>query len=83
MMSEGPIAHSVADLDVDGGVQRLLDATRFLVPGNALGLPCVALPMGAPSAGGAPSSVQIYADLWREDRCLAAAEIIEAAVDPR
>jgi hypothetical protein len=27
---------------------------------------------------GSPSAVQIYADLWREDLCLSAAEIIEA-----
>jgi amidase len=67
-----------ADLDPDRGVQRLVDATRFLLPGNVLGLPCVALPASAPEATGVPGSVLIYADLWREDLCLAAAETIEA-----
>ena len=48
----------------------------------------MALPVSAPDDG-VPGSVLIYADLWREDLCLAAAEIIEAAVtiptpiDPR
>jgi amidase len=42
-----------------------------------LGLPSVALPMGLD--GGLPTSVQIYADSWREDLCLEAAEIIERA----
>jgi amidase len=80
-----------ADLDTELGLQRLLDAARFLVPGNVLGLPCLALPMGPPQGDEprAPGSVQIYADLWREDLCLAAAEIIESTVtmptpvDPR
>jgi amidase len=87
-----PIWAVDADLDPKDGVQRLLDAARFLTPGNVLGLPCVALPVRAPDAAdatNAPGSVQIYADLWREDLCLAAAEIIEATVtmptpiDPR
>jgi amidase len=78
-----------ADLDPDHGVAGLLAAARFLSPGNVLGLPCVALPVGAPDANGAPGSVQIYADLWREDLCLDAAEIVETSVtmptpiDPR
>jgi amidase len=52
-----------------------------------LGIPSVALPTGV--ADGLPTGVQVYADRWREDLCLAAAEVIEAAlpgpapIDPR
>lgn len=65
-----------ADLDPGYGLALLKDATRFLLPGNALGLPCLVLPMGL--VDGQPSSVQIYADLWREDLCLEAAAAVEA-----
>lgn len=68
-----------ADLEPETGVQLTLDTTRFILPANVLGLPAVALPMGV--ADGLPTGVQIYADLWREDLCLAAAEIIEAGVE--
>jgi amidase len=34
-------------------------------------------------ANGLPTGIQIYADLWREDLCLAAAETIEAGVKMR
>ncbi len=66
-----------ADLDPEAGLARLLDTTRFSLPGNALGLPAVALPAGV--RGGQPIGIQIYADLWREDRCLEAARIVEAS----
>jgi amidase len=57
----------------------LLEQTvRFITPGNVLGLPAVTVPMGI--AGDLPAGIQIYADLWREDLCLLAAEIIEAGV---
>ena len=49
---------------------------RFIAPGNVLGLPSVALPAGL--ADGLPTGIQIYADLWREDLALAAAEVVEA-----
>lgn len=65
-----------ADLDPETGVQLTLDTTRFILPANVLGLPALALPTGV--ADGLPTGVQIYADLWREDLCLAAGEIIEA-----
>jgi amidase len=38
----------------------------------------VALPTGV--ADGVPTGVQVYADLWREDLCLEAAEVIEGGV---
>jgi amidase len=58
--------------------ELLAQATRFILPGNALGLPAVALPMRL--ADGLPAGIQIYADLWREDLCLEAAAIIEQGV---
>jgi amidase len=66
-----------ADLNPRDGVQRISDATRFTAPGNALGLPSLALPMGV--VDGLPTSVLLYADLWREDLCMDAASVIEAA----
>ena len=76
-----------ADLDPETGLSLVIDTVKFITPGNALGLPSVALPMGV--ADRLPTGIQIYADLWREDLCLAAAEIIEREVarptpiDPR
>ncbi|MDB5103698.1 MAG: aam 1 [Fibrobacteres bacterium] len=67
-----------ADLDPESGLPMLLEATRFITPGSLLGLPSVALPMGV--ADRVPAGIQIYADLWREDLCLEAAEAIENAL---
>jgi len=75
-----PIWPTDADLDPEHGIERLRQTVRFITPGNALGLPSVVLPMGV--VNGLPTSAQIYADLWREDLCLAAAETIEAARGP-
>lgn len=70
-----------ADLDPRSGVALLEETVRFIAPGNALGIPSVAIPMGV--VDGLPTGIQIYADLWREDLCLSAAEIIEAGVTVR
>ncbi|MCB1683213.1 MAG: hypothetical protein KDI31_01960, partial [Pseudomonadales bacterium] len=67
-----------ADLDPASGLDLLIDTVRFITPGNVLGLPSVALPTG--TSAGLPTGIQIYADLWREDLCLDAAEIVEAGV---
>jgi len=67
-----------ADLVPVQGLALIKDATRFILPANALGLPVVALPMGG--VAGLPTGIQIYADLWREDLCLEAAAIVEAGV---
>jgi amidase len=88
----GPnLAHPIwpidADLDPSHGIALLERATRFITPGNALGIPSLALPMGL--SDGLPTSVLVYSDLFREDLCLHAAELIEAevgaasAVEPR
>ncbi|MCP4005816.1 MAG: hypothetical protein GY725_16620 [bacterium] len=68
-----------ADLEPETGLQLLLDTVRFITPGNVLGLPSVALPTGVKD--GLPTGVQVYADMWREDLCLSAAETIESGVD--
>jgi amidase len=68
-----------ADLRPEAGIQLTLATTRFILPANVLGLPALALPTGV--ADGLPTGVQIYADLWREDLCLEAAEIVEAGVE--
>ena len=65
-----------ADLDPEGGLQVFLDTIRFITPGNVLGIPGLALPTGV--AGGLATGVQIYAELYRDDLCLMAAEAIEA-----
>ncbi|MEZ4470164.1 MAG: amidase family protein [bacterium] len=74
-----------ADLDPATGVDLLRATTRFIFPGSALGLPVVTLPMGVDD--GLPTTVQIYADLWREEAALDAAAALEAAptlpLDPR
>ena len=67
-----------ADLDPVNGVEMLVDTMRFITPGNVLGLPSVAMPMGI--AEGLPTGIQIYGDLWREDLCLEAGATIEATV---
>ncbi len=76
-----------ADLDPDipdVGLARL----RFITPGNLLGIPATAVPAGL-GQGGLPLGVQVYADLWRDDLSLAAAQVIEDAlgtltpIDPR
>jgi amidase len=80
-----PIWPIDADLDPVRGIELLRETVRFVTPGNALGIPCVALPMGI--VDGLPEGIAIYADSWREDLCLRAAEIVEAGnaalpVDP-
>ena len=65
-----------SDLDPEGGLRLFLDTIRFITPGNVLGIPGVALPTGV--ADGLATGIQVYAELYREDLCLLAAEAIEA-----
>ena len=67
------------DLDPKKGDSALRESFIFITPGNCLGLPAVALPMGV--ANGLPTGIQIYSELYREDLCLLAAEIIEKERD--
>ncbi len=68
-----------ADLIPVSGAELVVNTLRFIVPGNALGIPGLALPMGV--ADGLATGVQIYADLWRDDLCLLAGQCIERGVD--
>jgi amidase len=68
-----------ADLDPESGERTLDETVGFITPANVLGLPAVAVPTGV--ANGLPTGVQVYADLWREDLCLDAAETIESGVE--
>ncbi len=65
-----------SDLDPESGMDLLLATVRFITPGNVLGIPGVALPTGV--ADGLATGIQVYAELYREDLCLMAAEAIEA-----
>ncbi len=71
----GPFVHG-ADIEVGRQMKILEDQLSFVVPGNALGLPVVAL--STDQHEGLPIGVQIYADHWREDLCLEAAAVVEA-----
>lgn len=72
-----PFLHD-ADLDPVSGAETTLRRLQFITPGNLLGIPSVALPMGV--ADGLPTGVQVYAERWREDLCLDVAGMIEARV---
>lgn len=72
-----PFLHD-ADISSSDATNTVFTQLKFITPGNLLGIPAVALPMGI--ANGLPTGVQIYADLWREDLCLQAAVQIEQAV---
>lgn len=67
-----------ADIAPDTGTDTLLNRLAFITPGNLLGIPAVAVPMGVHD--GLPLAVQVYADRWREDLCLTAAQWIEDEV---
>ncbi len=71
-----PFKHD-EDLDPDMGMDVTLTRLKFITPGNLLGIPAMPVPMGV--ADGLPLSVQIYAERWREDLVLDAAELIEQA----
>ena len=66
-----------SDLVPGTGTKLTIDSLRFIVAGNGLGIPGVAVPTGVHD--GLPTGVQVYADLFRDDLCLIAAECIERA----
>jgi amidase len=72
-----PFLHD-ADLDSASGVSMTLQRLQFITPGNLLGIPSVALPMGV--VDGLPTGVQVYAERWREDVCLDVASLLESRV---
>jgi amidase len=73
-----PIWQTDSDLDARTGIAFIDEATRFLAPGNALGIPSLTLPTGLVNQR--PQGIVIYADLWREDTCVNAAMAIESGL---
>jgi amidase len=71
-----------ADYDQRGdeAVARMLTAHHPMLAISMLGLPGLAIPTGL--ADGVPVGVQLVASRFREDICLAAAEVIEARCPP-
>jgi amidase len=69
-----PFMHD-EDLHPQTGFETTLNRLQFITPANLLGLPSVAVPTGV--ADGLPTGVQVYAERWREDVALDAAEVIE------
>lgn len=67
-----------ADIQPETGMLVTLARLPFILPGNLLGIPGVAVPAGV--ADGLPLGVQVYADLWRDDLALDAAQVIEDAI---
>jgi amidase len=59
------------------GQARVLDAIRVGLISPVLGVPALAVPVG--NHGGLRPGVQILAPRFREDLCLDAGEVIEAA----
>ncbi len=57
---------------------EVVSTMRFVLPANALGLPAACVPTGV--SNGLPLGAQIIGDLYRDDLCLAAAQVIEDAV---
>lgn len=66
-----------ADVGEPERVHRLLAAQSPLLGTAMMGLPGLAVPTGL--AGGLPTGVQLVAARFREDRCLAVGELLEAA----
>jgi amidase len=64
------------DQQGDAAVARMLTAHHPMLAVSMLGLPGLAVPVG--QAGDTPLGVQLVAGRFREDICLAAAEVIEA-----
>ncbi|MBS9404553.1 hypothetical protein KG088_13015 [Halomonas sp. TRM85114] len=74
-----PFVHD-ADVASPAGSDLMLNMQWFVTPGNLLGFPAVVLPTRP--IDNAPMTVQLYADRFRDDLVLEAAEIIEAAFGP-
>jgi amidase len=78
------LGFDIRDLE---SAMKVVETIRFVVPANLLGLPAACVPTGV--ANGLPTGAQIIGDMYRDDLCLDAAEVVESAVgvltpiDPR
>jgi amidase len=84
--TQQPFKHGY-DIESAESAMNVVELFRFVLPANLLGLPAACVPTGV--ANGLPTGAQIIGDLFREDLCLDAAEVVEASVgvltpiDPR
>jgi len=84
--TQPPFAHGY-DIESPEAAMSVVEGFRFVLPANLLGLPAACVPTGV--ANGFATGAQIIGDLFREDLCLDAAEVVEASVgvltpiDPR
>ncbi|WP_447778673.1 amidase family protein [Variovorax boronicumulans] len=69
-----------ADQHGSAAMREILDAQSPLLSTAILGLPGLSVPMGL--RRGLPTGVQLVSDRFREDLCLAAAEVLEAEAGP-
>ncbi len=70
-----------ADLDGEAGIELVLNAIQPVMPGNVLGLPSAAVPIGI--ADGLPVGALLTGPLWSDLRMLELAKPIEAALAPQ
>lgn len=68
------------DIASADNTRATLELLRPVMPGNALGLPSACAPAGL--VDGLPVGVLLTGPMWREDLCLDAAEVVEAALAP-
>ncbi|MCC6846979.1 MAG: hypothetical protein IT294_00660 [Deltaproteobacteria bacterium] len=68
-----------ADLAADA-MTAILRSMRLVTTCNLLGLPAAVVPVDV--VGGLPRAVQLIATRYRDDRCLAAAALVERATPP-
>ena len=84
--TQPPFEHNFDTKDTESAMQ-VIEMYRFVLPANLLGLPAACVATGV--SNGLPTGVQVMGDMFREDVCLDAAEVIESAVgvltpiDPR
>lgn len=84
--TQPPFKHGF-DIESPESAMNVVELFRFVLPANLLGLPAACVPTGV--ANGLPTGAQIIGDLFREDLCLDAAEVVERSVgvltpiDPR
>jgi amidase len=75
--TQPPFEHGF-DIRDQESAMKVVENIRFVLPANLLGLPAACVPTGV--ANGFPTGAQIIGDLFREDLCLDAAEVVEVAV---
>jgi len=84
--TQPPFKHGY-DIETAETAMNVVELIRFVLPANLLGLPAACVATGV--SNGLPTGVQVIGDLFREDLCLDAAEVIEESVgvltpiDPR